>query len=153
MENKRNKKEYKMTSVNGVSLKYGSTNRTNPQVLYVTGKAWVKPTREMDYSDSLSRVKKRMERRILERLRLVDSLETKYIFDFDISPLNMKAGRPKFMTFNIFLKQKKENMRPLKGAGKLIDSTIVPLIDQMVEDFNENDFVLKGKKSDEFSNV
>ena len=151
MEFKRKKKEYKMENVKGISLKYGSTNRTNPQVLYITGKAWVKPTIDVDYADSLGRIRKRMERRILERLRTIESLDTKYIFDFSLSPLNMKVGKPKFMTFNIFLKQKKESMRNVKNAGKLLDSTIVPLIDEMAADFNNDYFVLKGNKNTQFS--
>ena len=146
MDCKRNKKEFKIGNINGVTLKYGSTNRTDPRVLYITGKTWVRPTKENDYSDSLNRIKNRMERRILNRLRSLQSLDSKYIFDFSLTPLNMKVGRSKFMTFNLFMRQKKDNVRSLKSVGKIIDTTILPLIDEMIDDFGENYFELNLKK-------
>ena len=88
-----------------------------------------------------------MENRILNTLRKLDSLDSKFIFDFSLTPLNMRVGRAKFMTFNIFLRQKEDNVRKLKNISKTIDIAILPLIDEMVNDFEENCFELNLKKS------
>lgn len=139
--------EIKLETTNNISLKCAVADRTNPRVLYISGKTWVKPIMKTNYSDSLSRIKNRMENRILNTLRKLDSLDSKFIFDFSLTPLNMRVGRAKFMTFNIFLRQKEDNVRKLKNISKTIDMTILPLIDEMVNDFEENCFELNLKKS------
>ena len=139
--------EIKLETTNNISLKCATCDRTNPRVLYISGKTWVKPIMKTNYSDSLSRIKNRMENRILNTLRKLDSLDSKFIFDFSLTPLNMRVGRAKFMTFNIFLRQKEDNVRKLKNISKTIDIAILPLIDEMVNDFEENCFELNLKKS------
>lgn len=147
MELKRKNKEYIMPSINGVSIKYGTTDKTNPQVVYITGKTWVKPTKKIDFHESIGDIRKRMEKRILNRLKTVDGMDNKYIFDLDINPLNMKVGNSKFMTFNIFLRQNKENVRSLKNVGGLLNIAFLPLIEEMTDDFNRDYFELIPKKS------
>ena len=139
--------EIKLETTNNISLKCATCDGTNPRVLYISGKTWVKPIMKTNYSDSLSRIKNRMENRILNTLRKLDSLDSKFIFDFSLTPLNMRVGRAKFMTFNIFLRQKEDNVRKLKNISKTIDIAILPLIDEMVNDFEENCFELNLKKS------
>lgn len=147
MELKRKNKEYMMPSINGVSVKYGTTDKTNPQVVYITGKTWVKPTKKIDFHESIGDIRKRMEKRILNRLKTVDGMDNKYIFDLDINPLNMKVGNSKFMTFNIFLRQNKGNVRSLKNVGGLLNVAFLPLIEEMTDDFNRDYFELIPKKS------
>ena len=147
MELKRKNKEYIMPSINGVSIKYGTTDKTNPQVVYITGKTWVKPTKKIDFHESIGDIRKRMEKRILNRLKTVDGMDNKYIFDLDINPLNMKVGNSKFMTFNIFLRQNKGNVRSLKNVGGLLNVAFLPLIEEMTDDFNRDYFELIPKKS------
>ena len=146
MISKRNNKEYKMDTINGVKLKYGTTNKANPQVLYITGRTWVRPMNKMNYSDSLDRIKNRMERRILNRLKTLNCFDTKYIFNFDLTPQNMKSGVSKFMTFNIFLKQNKFEVKELKSIKPVLNVAILPLIEEMTNDFNEDYFELHINK-------
>jgi hypothetical protein len=147
MNLKRRNKEYQMGSINGLSVKYGTTNKIDPRVVYITGKAWVKPLRKIDYSDSLDRIRNRMEKRIMNRLKTMVGMDKKYIFDLNLSPMNMKVGKPKFMTFNIFLRQDKLSVKSLESIGSVLDVTMSPLIEEMTNDFNDDYFVIDTNKN------
>ena len=67
---KRLNKEYKLDVCKHISLKYGTVNRNNPQVVYVSGKCWVSPLRNMNYADVISNIEKEMRRNSRNRYRL-----------------------------------------------------------------------------------
>ncbi len=134
--------ELKMGTIDGVAIKCGSTNRKEPDVIYMVGKTWVKPNIECNFESSIALVRRNMERRIKIALNTFDDFENKYIFDFSLTPLNMEVGKPKFMQFQIFLRQNKRKMREFRKIKDILNETMTPIVRAMINDFNDNDFDL-----------
>ena len=61
---KRQKKEYNLDVCNHIILKYGTVNRDNPQVIYVSGKCWISPKDEMNYGKAISEIERNMRKNI-----------------------------------------------------------------------------------------
>jgi hypothetical protein len=101
---KRLNKEYKLDVSDSVALKYGSVNKDNPQVIYVSGKCWICPTKESDYDEVISNIESDMRRNI--RNVLVDGVnfENRFILDFDISTDGFFPNRKKFLSFDFYLR-------------------------------------------------
>jgi hypothetical protein len=89
---KRLNKEYKLDVCNHVVVKYGSVNKDNPQVVYVSGRCWVSPQIKMDYDDVIYHIEKEMRKNI--KLFLMDGInfDKKFILDFDINTDNFEIG-------------------------------------------------------------
>ena len=99
-------------------VKIGTTNKENPQVIYVDGRVFLSPSEVMDnYSDEIEDIRKNFKRTIGERLRTNEIFEDRFILNFDISSSRMIKDKRSFLSFQFFLKQK--NTAPLKlGAVK-----------------------------------
>lgn len=143
---KRLNKEYKLDVCDKISLKYGSINREDPQIVYVSGKCWVAPTCRMDYSSVITSIKNDMKKNIKRVLIDGSNFENKYIFDFDVSTEKVEPNVSKFLTFDLYLKQNKENKRPLKELKGLMEDRMGVISNNLMNSFNENDFVVSQRK-------
>ena len=139
-------KEYKLDVCNHISLKYGSTNKDNPQVVYVSGKCWVSPLYDMDYSSVISRIEKDMRKKIKTFLMDGINFEKKFILDFDINVDKMNPTDKKFLSFDFFIKQKEDNKKPLKELNALLRNRVSTIANNLVYAFNENGFLVQKKK-------
>ena len=94
-------------------VKIGTTNKENPQVIYVDGRVFLSPSEVMDnYSDEIEDISKKFKRTIGERLRTNEIFADRFILNFDISSSRMIKDKRSFLSFQFFLKQK--NTAPLK---------------------------------------
>lgn len=143
---KRLNKEYKLDVSNNVIIKYGSVNKDNPQVVYVSGKCWVCPTRETDYDDVISKVESEMRSNIKRIFIDGVNFENRFILDFDISTDGLYPNRKKFLSFDFYLRQKEKNKKSLTDLKKLLDSKVSAISSSMVYTFNQNDFTVEKRK-------
>lgn len=144
---KRFNKEYKLDVCNHVIVKYGSINKENPQVVYVSGKCWVSPNSEMDYSSVMSHVEKDMRKNI--KLFLMDGInfDKRFILDFDFNCDNLFVGNKKFLSFDFFLKQNESNKKTLKQLKPIINGKISTIVNNLVYLLSENDFTITKTKT------
>lgn len=143
---KRLNKEYKLDVSNNVIIKYGSVNKDNPQVVYVSGKCWVCPTRETDYDNVISKVESEMRSNIKRIFIDGVNFENRFILDFDISTDGLYPNRKKFLSFDFYLRQKEKNKKSLTDLKKLLDSKVSAISSSMVYTFNQNDFTVEKRK-------
>ena len=143
---KRLNKEYKLDVSNNVIIKYGSVNKDNPQVVYVSGKCWVCPTRETDYDNVISKVESEMRSNIKRIFIDGVNFENRFILDFDISTDGLYPNRKKFLSFDFYLRQKEKNKKSLTDLKKLLDSKVGAISSSMVYTFNQNDFTVEKRK-------
>jgi len=143
---KRLNKEYRLDVSNYVLLKYGSVNKNNPQVIYVSGKCWVSPTKETDYDNVISKVESEMRRNI--RNVLVDGInfENRFILDFDISTDGLFPNRKKFLSFDFYLRQIEKNKKNLADLKQILGSKVKEISSEMVFTFEENAFIVEKRK-------
>lgn len=143
---KRFNKEYKLDVCNHMSLKYGTVNKDNPQVIYVSGKCWIKTLKEQDYEKVLLEIEKKMKKNIKLFLANGEDFSNKFILDFDISLDNFIPNKKKFLSFDFYLKQKELNQKTLIGLKDLLKRKISTISNKLVYEFQENGFLVEKKK-------
>jgi len=143
---KRLNKEYKLDVCNHVSLKYGSVNKDNPQVVYVSGKCWISPTEEVDYESAIKEVENDMRKNI--RNIIVDGInfDKRFILDFDISTDGLFPKRKKFLCFDFYLRQAEKNKKKLSDLKEILSKKVSTISNNMVYMFKENCFLVEKKK-------
>ena len=143
---KRLNKEYKLDSSSSVILKYGSVNKDNPQVIYISGKCWICPTVETDYDNVIANVETEMRKNI--RNGIVDGVNfaNNFILDFDISTDGLYPNRKKFLSFDFYLRQNERNKKKLADLKEFLDSKVRYISNEMVYMFKENGFTVEKQK-------
>lgn len=143
---KRLNKEYKLDVCKHISLKYGTVNRNNPQVVYVSGKCWVSPLRAMNYGDIISNIEKEMRRNI--KTFFIDEInfDNKYILDFDINVDNINPNEKKFLSFDFYLRQNEKNKKQLTDLKDLLNGKVSTIANNLVYMFKENNFSIEKRK-------
>lgn len=143
---KRLNKEYKLDVCKHISLKYGTVNRNNPQVVYVSGKCWVSPLKEMNYSDVIDEIEKEMKKNI--KTFFIDDVNfiNKFILDFDINTDNLIPKEKKFLSFDFYLRQNEKNKKQLTDLKDLLNGKVSTIANNLVYMFKENDFSIEKRK-------
>lgn len=139
-------KEYKLDVCNHISLKYGTVNRHNPQVVYVSGKCWVMPLKKMNYNSVLNEIEENMRKNI--KTFLIDGVnfDNRYILDFDISTDNITPNEKKFLSFDFYLRQNESNKKELRALKEMFNRKISTIANNLVYMFQENDFTVNKTK-------
>ena len=144
---KRLNKEIKLNVCDNMNLKYGSTNKDNPEIVYVLGKAWVSPKFNGDYESILNGIQNNFRKKIKNIVMESNIFENKFVLDFDLNSTNMEKDKKKFLSFDLFLKQDKNNVIKLKELNTIISNNIGNLANDLVYDFSINDFDVTKKKN------
>ncbi len=143
---KRLNKEYKLDVCNHMILKYGSVNKDNPQVVYVSGRCWVSPQTDMDYESVVYEIEKKVRNTIKAFLMDGVNFDNKFILDFDINTDKMNKNDKKFLSFDLYLKQNENNKKTLKELKELLMHRISTVANSIVYFFKENNFEINKKK-------
>ena len=143
---KRLNKEYKLDVCNHISLKYGTVNRLNPQVIYVSGKCWVTPKSNLNYEEVINKIEKRMRNNI--KTFLIDEInfEKRFILDFDINTEGLLPNEKKFLSFDFYLRQNEKNKKLLPSLKEMLSRKVSTIANNLVYAFGENDFLVEKKK-------
>lgn len=144
---KRLNKEYKLDVCKHINLKYGTVNKNNPQVVYVSGKCWVSPLRIMDYTKVINAIEKNMRKNI--KTFLIDDINfvDKYILDFDISIEKIFPNEKKFLSFDFYLRQNEKNKKELIDLKDMFSRKISTIANNLVYMFKENGFTIEKTKN------
>jgi hypothetical protein len=143
---KRLNKEYKLDVCKHISLKYGTVNRNNPQVVYVSGKCWVSPQRDMDYGNVIDNIEKTMRKNIKSFLIDGINFDNRFILDFDINIDGLVPREKKFLSFDFYLRQNENNKKKLSDLNDLFKRKVSTIANNLVYSFKENDFTINKKK-------
>lgn len=146
MNSRRLNKEYKLDICEKINVKYGSVNKDNPQVIYVSGKCWISPLEKLNYAQAMEKIEKKMRRSIKLSLENSSSFNKRFILDFDVNPDNMSVGNKKFLSFDFFLRQNEENKRPLKDIKGLLSSKVGFITNDLVFLLSESGFNVEKRK-------
>lgn len=137
-------KEFKLNISNNISVKYGSVDKNNPKVIYIEGKCWVSPLFEGDYTAHIDNIKTQFRKGVSKLLISNEVYSSKFILDFDVNTENMKIDEKKFLSFNIFLRQKSNSLYTLKDA-KLYER-FPTMVNMLYNLLNENEFMVTKRK-------
>lgn len=137
-------KEFKLNISDNISLKYGTVNKDNPQVIYLSGKCWVSPLFEGDYFNVVDLIKKEFKHDISSFVFNDSVFNSHFILDFNFDNDNLQYGKKKFISFNIFFKQ--SNEIPIKMNNPVFKTKFDELINDFLNLFISNDFSVSKSK-------
>lgn len=129
-------------------LKIGTTNKINPIVIYVEGKAFISPLEDKDdYSRDIYEMKHALKQSITSNLCEAKYFDNKYIVDFQVAASGISVNKKSFLSFQFLLRQKRDNVLKLteikNGSEKMINNIANALRDSIIE---HNFSLSKSKK-------
>jgi hypothetical protein len=128
-------------------LKIGTTNKINPMVIYVEGKAFISPLEEKDdYSRDISEMKHALKRSISTNLYSADNFDNKYIVDFQVASSGVAVNKKSFLSFQFLLRQKRDNIMKLSDVKAISEGMINNIADALRDSIIEHNFVLSKTK-------
>jgi len=139
-------KEIKLNNCKNISLKYGSVNKNDPQVIYVTGKMWVCPTYDGDFNEPINFVYNSFKKELTKILRNSKIFEHRHILDFDLNSENLIKNKKKYFSITFFIKQKSEKLINLNNIKNIISSDFGYLFNELENNLIENEFEVSKTK-------
>ena len=139
-------KEIELDSCKNLSLKFGSVNKKDPQIIYVSAKMWICPTYEGDFKTPINIIYKGFKNELSKVLKNSVSFEQKHILDFDLNPDNLVCNKKSFFSVSFFVKQKKEKILSLKNVKHLVSSEFMYLFNDLENELVKNEFLISKKK-------
>ena len=139
-------KEIKLNNCKNITLKYGSINKNDPQVIYVTGKMWLCPTYDGDYNEEINIIHNNFKKKLNGTLSNSMLFDKKHILDFDINSDNLVKNKKKYFSITFFLKQKNEKLTNLNNMKNIISCNFGYLFKDLENELIENEFEVSKTK-------
>ena len=133
-------KEIKLNNCKNINLKYGSVNKNDPKVIYVTGKMWLCPTYDGNYSEQIEIMHNNFKRELKNVLGNSVIFEKKHILDFDLNVENLVKNKKKFASITFFVRQHDDKLMNLKNIRNVISSDFGYLFKELENELIENEF-------------
>lgn len=131
------------------TLKVGTNNKHNPLVIYLSGRTYVSPlVHKSDYSDNIYDVKHSLCKKISSFLKKNYFFEDKYIFNIKIAVVRMAVGKKSALSFQLYLKQRSDNVRDFKNICEIASNELMTIVDSLYVLLVDNElYPTKTKKT------
>lgn len=147
MAEKRLNSEKKIEAKN-VRLKIGTTNKNEPKVIYIEGRAFICPLdNKEDYSDDISSIKYDFKHAISNNLINNYIFENKFIVDFQVASKGISYNKKSFLSFQFLLKQKSDKPQKLKEIKTNALPLITNIVNDLTDSIEEHNFAITKSKS------
>jgi hypothetical protein len=142
---KRTNKEIKLNINDSCNILYGTTNKFNPKVVYLSCNTWVNPNETKDFNDIFNKIFSNFKKELFNNISMSKIFDKNFITNFEITKSILKKNKKNFFNFEIYVKQK-EHIHKLKEIEKDIIDLFNPLINNLIKNFENHSFILtKGK--------
>lgn len=141
---KRLNREFNLDINDNMLLKYGTANKDNPIVLYVSGKCWVTPIRLGKHKETLINSQNVFIESIKKYLCNGYDFNDRFILDYDVSLENLKIGSKKYLSFDLFIKQ--INVTNIKELKPMMSDKVGKMVKHLVENLENNGFLVDKTK-------
>ena len=141
---KRTNKEINLNFINSCEISYGTTNKFNPKVVYLTCKTWVKPKENKDYHKIIEDNFINLKKELFNKISNSTIFDKNFITNFEITKSAFKINKRNFLNFEIYLKQK-NNILMLQELENDIVILFKPLINNLIENFENNSLFLSKR--------
>ena len=124
-------------------LKIGTTNKINPMVIYVEGKAFISPEDDKeDYAKDIAEIKHVFKQSISDGLCTTDVFDNKYIIDFQAASSGIAINKKSFLSFQFLVRQKRDNVMKLTDVKAKTERMILNIVDSLKNAILEHNFSL-----------
>ena len=128
-------------------LKIGTTNKINPMVIYVEGKAFISPEDDKeDYAKDIAEIKHVFKQSISDGLCTTDVFDNKYIIDFQVASSGLAINKKSFLSFQFLVRQKRDNVMKLTDVKAKTERMILNIVDSLKNAILEHNFSLTKTK-------
>lgn len=127
-------------------LKLGTTNKNEPYVIYLEGRTFICPTEDDDYSKQISEIKHMFKREISDMAHKSIFFEDGYILNFQVASSGIAVNKKSFLSFQIFLRQNKNNLLKVVDLKNVASENISSLIGKFSEILSSYGFGLSKTK-------
>lgn len=129
-------------------LKLGTTNKNNPLIVYVEGKAFISPNEEKEtYTRDINDIKRNLQWTIKKTIENSKYFQNDYILDFQVANSGIRKNKKSFLSVEFLFKQHAQNILKLKDVKKYAENDIKNIITSLSENITKHDFSLyKTKK-------
>jgi hypothetical protein len=142
---KRTNKEIELLLNESCETFYGTTNKLNPKIIYLTCKTWVEPNDEKDYEQIINKSIIKLKKELFDKISHSNIFDKTFISNFEINTLSLKKNKKNFFNFEIYIKQKNKIL-PFNDLKSDITNLFQPLINHLFLNLTNNSLVLtKGK--------
>lgn len=141
---KRLNKEYSLDVNEYIDVKYGSIDKLNPVVIYVTCKGWVCPECIDDYDNTIDSIFNEFKKKLKKSIHNSPYFENRFVCDFDLRTASVRENKKNYISFEFFIKQR-DKIYSLKEIRKTMKETFKGIIDDLV--YNLEKHTLKMTKT------
>ena len=146
MAETRNNSEKKIDNEN-FKIKIGTTNKANPQIIYIEGRTFICPQEEKeDYTKDITDIKRGLSRAISRNIQSTDLFDDKFIIDFQVASKGISLNKKSFLSFQFLLKQNKERILKLKDVKDSAEEIINDIVSSLEENILEHNFSISKTK-------
>ena len=129
-------------------LKIGTTNKQNPQVIYIEGRTFISPLSEKDdYSKDITDIKRGFSKDICTALKKSTSFDQKFIVDFQVATSGIAMNKKSFLTFQFLLKQKNNSICVLSDVKDKSGDMIVGIVNNLEKNIIDHEFSVSKTKT------
>lgn len=143
---KRLKREYGLDINNNVVVKYGTLDKENPKVVYVTCKGYITPIEKFDYDSAIDDIINCFKKKLRHTLRKSIYFENKFICDFDLKSVTMEYNKKNYFMVEFYVRQLNNNIVGIKEVDKYLIETFSHNINDLIKQFNDNTFIVTKTK-------
>lgn len=142
---KRLNKEYSLDISDYIDVRYGSVDKLNPVVIYVTCKTWLCPQCIEDYDENIDSVFNDFKKKLRKSIMDSKYFENRFVCDFDLKTASVRENKKNYISFEFFIKQT-NTVYPLKDMKDTMKDTFKGIIDDLVINLEKHTFKLtKGR--------
>jgi hypothetical protein len=142
---KRTNKEIKLNIHDLCDISYGTTNKYQPKVIYLSCKTWVEPKEDKEFNSIIENIFINFKKELFKEILKSQTFDKNFISNFEIKSSSLQIHKKNFFNFEIYLKQKSRILLLPDLENNVVD-LFKPLINDLIVNFQNNSLILtKGK--------
>lgn len=133
-------REYKIEN-DLLNVKFGTINREQPKVFYITFNGWIKNCTEIE------EIIRNYKEYITSLIHNHQQISNNFLFNYEIATNKQNKKNKNYFTLEITLKQNQENyISNIKTLFYKMEDFIIAIMDYLLTTFNNNDIEITKKK-------
>lgn len=86
------------------TVKYGTLNQEQPNVIYLRAKTRILPSKDIDYAENVKSIRKTFQECVIKEIAQDNELDNKHIMQLSTNENGLKYNKTSILKFDIFIK-------------------------------------------------
>lgn len=128
-------------------VKFGTVNKTKPQVVYISFGTWIYPNTTGNHKQYLIDLEDTVRKSIKTHILNDGLFCERYLLDYDICLDSFRLDSKRFLSIEIFLKQNSTIVHSMKELLPTVTERTIKVVDELVDDLESNNFTVTKTKN------